>query len=599
METGSRVADASISSAAPLESHWTRGRTVAASAALLAIYGFFSCYHLSDIPLLDPDEPRYAAAGRTMAQGGSWLIPEFNGEPRINKPPLFYWLVALSDLVCGGASEVSARLPSIVMGLAMLAMTVWAGARLYGPATGFLAGIILATSPLFIALSRGCVTDQTFSTLLSAALFCYLLGLAGAWPGVEVRASGAGGWPFASWQLATGALAGTAFMTKGTATLLVLIIPLLFFGVFCRNGLRAWWHGKGWGLPMLLAAALAAWWYVVLYLNAGHDHFVNLLKVEIVNRLSGKMHEEPPVYFLYTLPAIFFPWSVTMLPAMWVAWRRVDLNGPRGGMGGGGDVTLGVKAVADAFLVAWVLGVVVFFSIPGAKLASYVLPAFPALALLAARFMLRLKSADEPLSARVRYATLILPVVLAIGAGLFLMGAFGLKKDVQNTLNDVPIPQWAIALLVAAATVVPWFLLMVTRRPALTVGLLVCFLVGLTVIALPRGLDPINRRSSKQLALKVFDEAQQVARCVSLGSDEESLVYYLNRPVKEARRPDPLKNETYSDVIRETVALEPPGKLLMFVHQRYFQLWMKDQPPEGTREVTRNQHIVVLLNAPP
>ncbi|MCW8133792.1 MAG: hypothetical protein KIS92_25825, partial [Planctomycetota bacterium] len=75
---------------------WAPRKRAAGLAAVLLLYSFFATYALTTVPLLDPDEPRYATAGRNMAEGGSWLIPEFNAAPRVNKPPLFYWLVAIS-----------------------------------------------------------------------------------------------------------------------------------------------------------------------------------------------------------------------------------------------------------------------------------------------------------------------------------------------------------------------------------------------------------------------------------------------------------------------------------------------------------------------
>ena len=151
-------------------------------AALTAIYLALALCHNADLALLDPDEPRYAGAGRTMAQGGSLLVPQFNGEPRINKPPLFYWLVALSDRFAGGASEVSARIPSVVMGLLMLWGTIWLGRRVFGAMTALLAGLVLSSTPLFIALSRCCITDMTLSTFMSGSLAWLLPAVCGLAP---------------------------------------------------------------------------------------------------------------------------------------------------------------------------------------------------------------------------------------------------------------------------------------------------------------------------------------------------------------------------------------------------------------------------------
>jgi len=602
---------------------WTAWQKTGALLALVTLYFFVAFYHLADLPLLDPDEPRYATAGRSMAEGGSWLIPEFNGAPRINKPPLFYWLIAVSDLVCGQSNEVTARLPSIVMGLLMLCMTVWVGMRVYDLATGWLAGLILITSPLFITLSRGCVIDQTFSTLLSAALFCHVLGLTGHWPWLKYNADGTAKTDaLRSPIFWAGLLAGLAFLAKGTATLLVVFVPLLFALLFCRGTLRYWRSGP-WLLAVVLALVMAAWWYVLLYVQFGHDRFRELFSVEILGRLAGKMHQESPLYYFYILPGVFFPWSVPLIPALICACRRIapslpdsqpDLPEPDA-QGKhldrcGGNVSASWRhrpfaaepqQVSDTFLVAWIGGVVILFTIPGAKLASYMLPAFPALALLTARFVLRIADRGGSLSFKIRMLTLSVAVLFGLAvfvylSGLFSPSIFRLKKDVQGTLDNLPIPQVVLAALLGVLAAAPWTLLVLTRRVRLTVGITATFVLALLFFSLPRGIEALHRRSNKRLAMEVFDLAQEMKRCVSLGSDEESLVYYLKRPVREARRPDPLRNENHMDVVHETLALEPPGKLLIFVHNRYFQVWLNNQPPPGSRIITRNQHIVVLLN---
>lgn len=459
-------------------------------AGLIALYLFLSLYRLNDLALLNPDEPRYATAGRNMAEGGSWMIPEFNGEPRINKPPLFYWLVAASDLAMGGASEFSSRLPSVLMGLAMLLLTVWLGQRLYGPATGFLAGLMLIPSPLFFAVSRSCVTDQTFSTLLASAIACILLGLTGRWP-----------WRGTS-VLAVGLCAGLAFMTKGTATLIVFVVPFLFVLLFAFKGfwwqpggrhwvgiwlmvafvglvhglirkftgeasafentflgpyppylptalvlaalsvvyygLQPYWRPRWWYVALVLFLGLGAWWYGLLIYEMGYPHFKELVDVEIAGRMSGRMHAQGPLYYLYLLHGVFFPWSIGLIAAVGAAWRKqtqrlpLEENAPRAH----------VAHCADAFLVAWLLGVVLFFTVPAAKLPTYVLPAFPAAALLTARLALRLKGAGEAVPRAWRLAIL---AVALLFAELLLFAALRPHEEPRGLEGDMPWTKPALA----------------------------------------------------------------------------------------------------------------------------------------------------------
>src|SRR5574342_754431 len=98
--------------------------------------------------LLDPDEGRYAAAAREMAATGDLIVPRFNGEPRLNKPPLIYWLQAGSFSILG-ARETAARMPSLLAALATLGLVVWFGGGRLGAGTGGPAAAALATTLLF------------------------------------------------------------------------------------------------------------------------------------------------------------------------------------------------------------------------------------------------------------------------------------------------------------------------------------------------------------------------------------------------------------------------------------------------------------------
>ena len=187
---------------------------------LATLYLVISFCYLSHIPLIDPDEPRYASAGRTLARNGSLaqpetlLIPTFKGQPRTNKPPLFYWLVALSDKLAGQATEGSARAPSIALGLVMLLTTVFLGRRVFGGKTGLLAGLVLLSTPLFMVLSRVCVTDMVLSAFMSGALALWMLASLGLSP------------PRRSTWLA-GLCLGLAMLTKATPALAAVLVIIV------------------------------------------------------------------------------------------------------------------------------------------------------------------------------------------------------------------------------------------------------------------------------------------------------------------------------------------------------------------------------------
>ncbi len=718
------MVDSTSTLSSPTLSRWSWKKRLGTCAALLVLDLFFSFYHISDMPLLDPDEPRYAAAGRTMAEGGSWLVPKFNGEPRLNKPPLFYWMVALSNKAWGESNEVSARLPSILMGMLMLALTVWLGVRLFGDATGFLGGLILCTSPLYLAISRACIIDQTFSTLLSIALACLLLGLVGRWP-----------LPKVSPVLAAGIVGGIAFMAKGTAAVIVVLTPFLFILLFYRSellagpgkgwlkvwlligitgiagsalwrafagppiappflpfpswalaalvmavlstiyyGLRTFWKSGPWKTAIIMFVLLGGWWYALLVIGGVLD-IQEKIHTEIMKRLQGKMHKEPIIYYLYVFPALLLPWSFGLIAALGNAAQSIRTKLPLPRSTPSQDRTLVVTA--DTFLLAWVATVVLFFSIPGAKLGTYVLPAFPAASLLLARFLIRRAGAGEPLNKkwnlsilavsillaevllfmalepheRLRgnrmepsglkaWASILLPlltvlifaaaiysarsifrifprdpakpfplfpVIKALGAPILatlLMAELTIPSRIivlpnrwQGVIDESPLPLWAACAIFFLSLCVPWIILSLSEKYVR--GVVISqklFIVFAVVFIAPIALPGINRRSNRNLCQILDAELSQADRVFSVGCEEESLSYYLHRSVKEMRRPRKTQGERHQDVVKETISVAPPGKVILFVHHRYFRRWLKSKAPPGSKIIEQTDHIVVLIN---
>ncbi|MCK6473195.1 MAG: glycosyltransferase family 39 protein [Planctomycetes bacterium] len=693
-------------------------------AGLVALYLFLSLYRLNDLALINPDEPRYATAGRTMSEGGSWMIPEYNGEPRINKPPLFYWLVAVSNLALGGSNEFSSRLPSVAMGLAMLLLTVWLGQRLYGPATGFLAGLMLIPAPLFFAVSRSCVTDQTFSTLLAGALACILLGLAGKFPlrGMSV--------------LALGLCAGLAFMAKGTATLIVFVVPFLFVLLFAFKlfwwqpggrhwvgiwlmvaavglvhglvrkftsaasdfentflgpypaylptalvlaalsvvyyGLQPYWRPRWWYVALVLFLALGGWWYGLLIYEMGYPRFKALVDFEVGGRLSGRMHAQGPLYYLYLFHGVFFPWSIGLVAAVVAAWRKQTRRLPLEENAPAADVA----HTADAFMVAWLLGVVIFFTIPKAKLPTYVLPAFPAAALLTARLALRLQGAGEAVPRAAKLAVLAVALLLSellLFAGLHpyeepkglagdqpwskpalaaVLGLFALQiagavlgaihllrwhetsrlerarfpikaaaivmaapllagaaaiptrlvefpNRWQMVIDELPLPLWCVAAVFFAGTALPWIAACLTRQGVKTIVAQAVLLVGLLSFVLATRVDEFSAdHSNRDLCLELEPYLAKAKRVSTAGCREESLPYYLRRKIHEMRKRDVDRNEPIAAVLKDELAMDEKGTVLVFVHNKLFRRFLEDRPPPGSSIAARTGHLVVLVNDP-
>ncbi|MGB6366058.1 MAG: glycosyltransferase family 39 protein, partial [Thermoanaerobaculia bacterium] len=139
---------------------------------LLALCGFLFLFQLGSRALWDHDEGIHAAMARNMVVTGDWVTPSFNGEAFFDKPILFNWIGAASFALLG-FTELAARLPAALLGLACVAVTYLLGKRMFGSSVGFLGALVLATSGLFMVLARSVQYDMvlTFFTTLSLFLF--------------------------------------------------------------------------------------------------------------------------------------------------------------------------------------------------------------------------------------------------------------------------------------------------------------------------------------------------------------------------------------------------------------------------------------------
>lgn len=648
------------------------------AAGLVAIYLSLAFYRITDLPLLDPDEPRYAAAGRTLSRpGGSLLVPMFNGEIRINKPPLFYWLVALSDTILGQADEISARLPSIVLGLGMLLGTVYLGSTVYGRATGLLGGLVLATTPLFMALARTCITDMTLSTFMAAALGMLMLGMLrihppvrSAWLGAlflglavltkahtalsvvlamcveralslkhSVRPAAA---PYIPWLLVAAlTFSGLAIHFDGRArklsvdnkraaaqkaavedadddtpavgsnlqrletldevfkyaSLALTLGVVAIVIVMARRADRGALNQMPWKLGFTVALAMGLWWYAALAIVLGPQEISALLSKEVGQRLAGSMHREPMYYYLYSFTGMSFPWSIAIALTLGAAWPRA-----------GEPESAPLEQRADRFLLAWVLGIVFFFSIPGAKLATYILGAMPAFALLTARTLQRLAAGDASLPRLGRQVTAAFAILLAAGLVLFGIAEKSMPESLRDITSKCPLPVLPLCAALAVLLGGTWLAALRGHTRVCAASLSVAVL-GMILVTFPAGLPDLNQRSTRDLCREIKQPLSDCARVALLGSELESLPYYLDRTVPMARRRNVSENEPFDAVIREEMSR--PEKVALCIQRRYFAraIGVKNAEfekmtipeiirsvPEYAQFVATNRDIIVIRN---
>lgn len=471
-----------------------------AQRAVLALAAVLLLAWLGSHDLWAPDEPYFAEGAREMLVDGEWAVPHVNGVVTTDKPPLFFWLIALFSLPLGTVSTWTARLPSALAALGTLAITMGLARRFYGPRTAALAGAVLTTSYLFWEKGRWSQTDSVLCFLIWCSLGAFALYRSGELPGAK---AGLLFW-FAM---------ALAVLDKGPVGLL-LPLGITLAVLAGDRKLGSWRSFAPWTGPALFLAVVTAW-IVFATVGGGGEYSVwGALKEHFVERgIHGYHHKQPPWYYLEVLPAILLPWTFLVPGAMLLAWRR--------------------RLSSDRFFLTVACFVVIFFSISTEKRELYVLPAFPAFAVMVATFGARFagwgetRDSDEVQLAQ-RWGTL--------GQGLLgvVLIAVALYAPTAKLVVEF-VPVW-VAYVFAAITLgtglavlfFAWRRSVLSSMAATIAGFAVLYLFIASVI-LPL-YEPIKSARAFTLVMKEETQASREAGsqvlCFGLANLPEHFAYY-------------------------------------------------------------------------
>lgn len=329
---------------------------------VLAVSLPFIFWGLGSVSLLDPDEGLYGSIAREMTEKGDWITPHFDGVRYLEKPPLYFWLTALTISLVG-PSEWTVRLWSALPALGT-ALLIWGlGRLLYGGPSGLLSAIILLTSVGVFRYTRVAATDSLLVFSLTLSLYGFVRIMLNQMRGAKSVWSG----PLLFYLgMALGVL------SKG---LIGALFPLLIAGLyFWFSGERISWnriHFK-WGL-LLVVVLILPWHLLVAWKNPGFLQFY-FVDNQFLRFLSDRAFIEDDVSvgsfaFLGLTFVWFFPWSLFL----WGTWRHGLLNA-------------GLAATPEdrLHLVVglWAFTVIGFFFISPSRLEHYILPALPPLSLV-------------------------------------------------------------------------------------------------------------------------------------------------------------------------------------------------------------------------
>lgn len=483
---------------------WRGGVLLVLLCLAMLLPGFFT------LPPFDRDEPRFAQASRQMWQTGDWIVPRVQDKPRLNKPPVIYWLQAGSAKLFGAYEETIAsseggdasqkvtrvhdaiwmyRVPGALCTIASVLLTWGFGKKLFDSRAAWLGAAMLAMCPLVVIDAHQARADQLL--LATVVVTQWALWNVLTTPRLSTAWFGR--------CLVLGVCTGVGVMAKGPVTPMIAALTAIAW-IIARNGLKFYeWKGVifpaivGTFLVTVTAVLLVVPWVIWVCQEVGYSNYIMVIMDETVNRAgeAKEGHSLFPGFHLIALVALFFPGSmlagagvIDFFRRGWIPLRDVDGPGPfwRG-------------KESELFVLCWLMPTWFVFEVISTRLPHYVMPLYPALALIAARVTLRASAGSfKPMSQVVTRIGLVIwscVGAIALGGGTIFLAWYA-----TNSSKELVGPQWlmpvgvvvgvvACALCIAAG----WFAVRTKPIRALLLSGLATMLAFGTILQV---LGPLN-----------------------------------------------------------------------------------------------------------
>lgn len=463
---------------------------------LLVVAIVWFCALLGLRPLGNPDEGRYTEIPREMAVTGDFVTPRLNGVKYFEKPPLVYWLSALTFRAFG-VNEFMARIWGGMFSVAGVLFTYVAGRAIYGRSTGIWAAVILATTGYYYALSQIILLDMAVSVTMAGCLLAFILAMR------EPRGKRRLGL-FVCFYI----LMALATLSKG---LIGIAIPgaVIFLWVLLLNRWRVLWpfHPL---MGTLILLAIAGPWHV-LAARANPDFLDFYFVHEHWLRFTTQIHErdEPWWFFLPVFIAGLLPWTF-FFP---LAWNK-SFSG-------------GWKARRDHseawFFLIWIVFIIAFFSKSQSKLVPYILPVFPAAAILLGRSLSALWNEQPSRGLKVSTWSFLGAAALLVVAACVVPN----PKKQQDLIAVLP----ALRKILGSFMLLGFSIAMLGLRRNQTRLILTAVLLAGSGFLLVTNIGSrfVDKTSTHKLALVLKPMLKAEDRVYSVGAYTQDLPVYLER----------------------------------------------------------------------
>ena len=389
-----------------------------------------------NIPLVGPDEPRYAQVAREMLESGDWITPTLAGHHWFEKPALLYWL-QIGSYKLFGVSEFAARLGPALFGLGTVASLWLLGRSVERSAISTanneqrtsnqfanLLALVAATTLGILVFSRGASFDIMITFPITAALVSFFI----------YDRSQKQYLPLVLFYV----FIGIALLAKGLIGIVFpFAIVVMFYLLSRRMPGRTFFISTVWGA--LLALAIASIWYWPMYQRYGSQFIDEFFIQHHFQRFTSNKykHPQPFYFFIWVLPLMTLPWMPFFFAALWRTIkgliRQENTDPTRGADNKKRSVKLSPSPLF-IFAICWMVVPLVFFSLSGSKLPGYILPAVPGAIIITAVYLFEKVSKSN----RWRNVVLAIAGTTLIGSILllaFVVPGFAERDSVKSLIN--------------------------------------------------------------------------------------------------------------------------------------------------------------------
>ena len=384
---------------------------------LVIIYGLLWFGTLNYRHLIPSDEGRYAEIAREMLVTGDWITPRYNGYKYFEKPPLQAWATAAA-FQAFGIGDWQARLWTALTGFLTILLVGFTGARIFNARAGWLAAVVLASSPIWIISGHFNSLDMGLSSFLVAALCSLLLAQ------TSHNKNHCRNWMWACWIFMA-----LATLSKGVIGAAIPAMVFIAYSISTWDW-KIWTRLRLFSGTILFLAITAPWFVLVAQRNPEFLEFFFIH--EHLQRFTQDDHSRTgPIYYFVPLLLIgLLPWILQAPGALAQAWseRRREFS-------------------AGWLLVCWFAVIFAFFSVSHSKLPGYIIPVFPALALIIGNRLDRLLGHTNTMALPWKLQTLCFAILGCVG--FFFLDAIGKQARPDEIEAYAQYTYWVIAALVA------------------------------------------------------------------------------------------------------------------------------------------------------